>query len=101
MTKRRLEEPFNPFSEVMAKRIKQEPSAESKKNEDVLDFLKSRPQIAERAALDKSTADKRKTAQLQSGRTPTDEAADLLRSDRFVSPTRADALFEMFGLAAR
>lgn len=84
-TKRSLEVSHNPFSEVMAKRITLETISESKKNEDVLDFLKSRPQIAARAAQDKSKSHGRKTTELRSGRVPADEAADLLDNDRFVS----------------
>ena len=87
-TKRRLEIAHNPFSEVMAKRIKLETPIESKKNEDVLDFLKSRPQVAARAAQDKSKSHGRKTTELRSGRVPADEAADLLNDNRFVSLPR-------------
>lgn len=82
-TKRRLEQIYNPFDDVMAKRSKLETKVKTNKDENVLDFLKSRPQIA---ALESSATKDRKTGKIRSSRTTNgEEAADLLHSDRFVS----------------
>ena len=71
----------------MAKRIKLETRGETKDGDNVLDFLKSRPQIA---ALESSTTKAQRTAKTRSGHAADGaEAADLLLSDRFVSVLNA------------
>ena len=82
-TKRGLKRPYTPYAHVTAKRIKLEANVEPKLDENVLDFLKTRPQIA---SLEKSAVRGRTVAEIRSGRTANgEEVADLIYSDRFVS----------------
>lgn len=73
--KRKLELPYYPF----AKSVKLDPAATTGKDDSVVEFLKSRPQIAR---IEKSA--KRSTAKLRTSRPTTDVAAqDLLNDDGF------------------
>ena len=64
-----------------------EPKAEPRQSENVLDFLKSRPQVV---ALQKAALSERKPVKKESTRTAGgEEAADLLENDRFVGDPSA------------
>ena len=85
--KRQLKQPYDPFAAVR-NRVKILPlGSKPSEDENVLGFLKSRPQIA---ALEKAAADRRKPGKKQPVRNLNgDEAADLLHSDRFKDHTAA------------
>ncbi len=78
-TGRELTLPYNPFAYIQEKRLIAKPENETGKNVNVLDFLKTRPQIA---AIEKPGSSQRRSPKKFDGQAAKDaEAVELLNND--------------------